>query len=197
MKYWKLTLVAAAVAFAVPFVFVSAPALKIVDGWNIKGMQEGQDIVTTQAVANGLPMLHIEKKSAYQPGKFLYVFKNFSGVAWRARRIRMQYEIEAKGSFNATESEPVLVRISMQCGQYSDSTLETLQTLEGKRSRSLYFKVPKDATACSFGFTTGIVSSLLVKSIRFEEADSTPPADDLLFPLPKAGTPVPMLETAQ
>jgi hypothetical protein len=174
MKYWKLTLTAAATAFAVPLVFVSSAAMKVVDGWNIKGMQEGVDTVTVERAADGAPMLRIQKKSAYQPGRFLFAFKNFSGVAWRARRIRMRYDIEAKGSVDHSDNEPVLVRISMQCGQYSDSTLETARSLDGKQSRYLDFKVPHDAAACSYGFTTAIVSSILVKSLRFEEADPAP-----------------------
>ncbi|MEO7493537.1 MAG: hypothetical protein ABIT83_15585 [Massilia sp.] len=199
MKYWKLTLIAAALAFAVPLVFVSSAAIKVVDEWNIKGLQDGLDAVAMQAVPGGAPMLRLEKKSAYEPGRFLYAFKNFSGSPWRARLIRMRYDIEAKGLATRVDnnSEPVLVRISMQCGQYSDSTFETRRSLDGKDAHYLDFKVPDDAGACSFGFSTGIASSLLVKNVLFEEADPAPSDNDMAFPLPTAVGASPTLEPSR
>lgn len=197
MKYWKPTLIAGAIAFAVPLVFVSSAAIKVVDDWNIKGLQEGLDVAVMQPLPHGSPVLRIEKKSAYQAGRFLYVFKNFSGAAWRARRIRMRYDIEARGTAEQADSEPVLVRISMQCGQYSDSTFETRRSLDGKPAHFLDFKVPDDAGACSFGFTTAIATSLLVNGVHFEAADPAPPDNEFAFPLPTAVTASPTLETSR
>lgn len=197
MKYWKLTLVAAAIAFALPLAFVSSAGLKIVDGWNIKGMQEGIDVIAVERAADGSSMLRIQKMSAYQPGHFLFAYKNFSGVAWRARKLRMRYDIEAKSMVDRSDNEPVLVRVSMQCGQYSDSTLETARSLDGKQSHYLDFKVPDDATACSYGFTTAIVSSILVHSLRFEEAEPTSSENGQMFPLPRATTSAPALESGR
>lgn len=175
------------------------------NGWNAIGLVEGQDTVESQKPAAGEDaVLVIEKKSPYQAGQALQVFKSFAATAWRGKRISISYSLDTLSAIDTRQEDGILpqVQIRIQCEKASRSSRYTISKGMSKfPSLSLELEVPKDAAVCGFGFSILKPMKITVKKLQFAESFTPPPAPTMegqqLFPSPKPGTALPELEVAK
>jgi hypothetical protein len=175
-----------------------------VAGWSVIGAADGVDTVEPQkTVAGEEVLLTIDKKSPYQAGQRLQVFKSFDASAWRGKRIHVRYGIETALPADTRASDGILAQLEvrMQCDKTFKTSLLTIGEKPAKYPEVIMnIEVPQDAMVCGFGFSLSKPMKVALTKLKFGESFIIPQVPTFtlegrqLFPYPKPGTALPELE---
>lgn len=184
---------------------VRAPAEPLPDGWKFDGAVEGRDHVQSKLGTNGAPVIVIEKKSYYQPDKFLQVYRHFSTETLRGKRIGMKYGIAMRMNDPGmpTRDLPKGVLVTrVQCNLpivgprsiYTSRSPLRDDDAETRWMGGFEFNIPSDAIDCTLGFEIDRPLTMMVGDMRFEEVKTFPGAKPEGFPLPASSAGLPALD---
>lgn len=184
--------------------FGAARASTTVGGWTVIGSVDGVDAIEPQkTVAGEEVLLTIDKKSPYQAGQPLQVFKSFDASAWRGKRIHVSYGIDTLATNDTRASDGILPQIEgrIQCDKTFKTSLLTISERPSKYPEvTMNIEVPKNAMVCGFGFSIPKPMKISLKKLKFAEGFINPPMPTFtlegrqLFPFPKPGAALPELE---